>query len=256
MTSSLYERSLYLNKDIDYIINSEIREYDLKSAGLSLIKEFQLAPPNVISQLERMDKEPRNKEIGMMQKDKAFADALKDAFGEARRMFFEANGIEDGDVLSIKKDAIFIVRKNCDGQITENLDFRIKNQYLGYMYLNRIEFYYRAPTELLDVKGLGPEVYTYHGDYMLDYIRDIFSSAIYSSHQELIRYICKFVTAYRLNYLEYGYYRRMDESFFYDVMDPDVGLLHIRDINENEDVHLDITYNYFKYLVPIANIFI
>ena len=41
MTSSLYERTLYLNKDIDYIINSEIREYDLKSAGLSLIKEFR-----------------------------------------------------------------------------------------------------------------------------------------------------------------------------------------------------------------------
>lgn len=256
MTSSLYERTLYLNKDIDYIINSEIREYDLKSAGLSLIKEFQLAPPKVISQLELMDKEPRNKEIGMMQKNKGFAEDLKHAFVEARRMFFEANGIEDSDVLSIKKDAIFIVRKRCDEQITDNLQFRVKNQYLGYMYLNRVEFYYTSPTDIIDVKGLGPDVQTYHGDYMLDYIRDVFAGAIYSSHNELVKQICKFVSAYRLNRLEYGYYRRLDESFFYDVIDPEVGHMSIKDVDDNEQVTLDITYNYFNYLVPIANIFI
>ena len=42
LKSKLYERTLYLNKEIDYLFNCEIREYDLKSAGLNLIKYFKL----------------------------------------------------------------------------------------------------------------------------------------------------------------------------------------------------------------------
>ena len=93
LKSNLYERTLYLNKEIDYLFNCEIREYDLKSAGLNLIKYFKLLPQDKIDYLDKMDKEARNKEIGMLQKQKEFDKQLKDAFTEARRMFFDANNI-------------------------------------------------------------------------------------------------------------------------------------------------------------------
>ena len=43
---------------------------------------------------------------------------------------------------------------------------------------------------------------------------------------------------------------------FYTVIDPEVGRMNIRDIDDNEDITLDITYNYFNYIVPIVNIFV
>ena len=54
MYSQLYVRSGYLNRDIDYLLNTDIREYDLKSAGLSLIKQFKLLPQNDIAYLDKI----------------------------------------------------------------------------------------------------------------------------------------------------------------------------------------------------------
>ena len=39
LRTNLYERTTYLNKDIDYLFNIDIREYDLKDAGFSIIKQ-------------------------------------------------------------------------------------------------------------------------------------------------------------------------------------------------------------------------
>ena len=256
MSSSLYTKGLYLNKEIDYVLNCEIREYDLKSAGLSIIKQFNLLPQKTIDQLEKMDKEPRNKEIGMIQKDKVFAKSLSEGFKEARRMFFEANGLEDYDILSIKKDAIFVVKKRCDNNIIGHLQFRVKNEYLGYMYLNRKEFYYKNSSNPIDVKGLGLDVEYYHGEYMLDFLHDIFSLAIYAPRVSLIKYLTDFISDYRNNKLAYGYYRHLDESNFYEVIDEESGILKIKDVDDSVDVKLNITYNYFNYLVPIVNMFI
>ena len=256
MYSQLYSRSGYLNRDIDYLLNTDIREYDLKSAGLSLIKQFKLLPQNDIAYLDKMEKVPRNKQIGMLQKNKDFAKQLLDCFSEARRMFFEANDIQDSDILTIKKDAIFVISKVCHNNVFGHLDFRVKNQYLGYMFLNKKEFYYTDSDTDLDVKGLGSDVLYYHGDYMLDFMKDVFTMSIYSPRESLISYITKFVSDYRNRRLAYGYYRNLDVGNFYTVIDDDVGRMNILNVDDDEDVNLDITYNYFNYILPIANIYI
>ena len=251
--NELYKRTNYLNKEIDYLFNCDIYEYDLASAGLSLIKEFKLADDKTIHSLEQMDKEPRNKEIGMMQKDKQFARALLECFTEARHMFFEANHIQEYEILTIKKDAVFVVGRKCEhSRIGKYLNFRIKNQYLGYMHLNGKEFYFKDPHSDLDVKGLGPDVLYYHGDYILDFIKDVFCMAIYSPRKKLIEFITRFISDYRHRNLAYGYYRNLDSESFYTVIDDEVGRMNIKDIDDNENVNLDITYNYFKYLIPIV----
>ena len=254
--SDLYVRTNFINTDIDYLFNTEILEYDLRRAGLSLIKQFKLLPQSKIDSLSKMDKDPCNKEIGMLQKDKKFADRLLECFTEARRMFFEANDIQKHEIVSIKKDAIFLTRRKCETTVFGELDFRIKNQYLGYLRLNRIEFYYKDPNTVLDVKGLGPDVYLYHTDYMLDFIKDMISMAIYSPRQVLVNYFTKFILDYRKHNLAYGYYRQMDHSNFYVVIDDEVGPMNILDIDDGEDVTLDITYNYINYLIPMVNIFV
>ena len=256
MYSVLYTKTNYLNKNIDYLLNTDIREYDLKSAGLSLIKYFKLLPEKDITYLDKMEKEPRNKQIGIIQKDKEFAKRLLECFSEARRMFFEANLIQDTDILAIKKDAIFIIGRYCHNNTFSDLEFRVKNQYLGYMWLNKKEFYYTNPNTDLDVKGLGSDVLVYHRDYMLDYMRDVFSMSIYSPRESLISYITDFISNYRNRRLSYGYYRNLDIGNFYTVIDDDVGRMNILDVDDSADVNLDITFNYFNYILPIARIFI
>ena len=54
--SQLYKRTTWLNKNIDFSFGSSITEYDMKSAGLSLIKEFKMLPDDEIQKLEALNK--------------------------------------------------------------------------------------------------------------------------------------------------------------------------------------------------------
>ena len=102
MKSNLWERSLWLNTTMEYIFGSRIVEYDMKSAGLSLVTYFKLLPESTIDDIRRMEKKARVIKLGLIQReDKEFAKKLSDAFKEARRMFFEANGIDEESILSI-----------------------------------------------------------------------------------------------------------------------------------------------------------
>lgn len=254
--TDLYRKTLYLNREIDYLINCEILEYDMRDAGFNLIKYFKLLPDKQIAYLEKMTKDARKIEIGMIQrKDKSLASKLTEAFIEARRMFFDANDISEDDVLSIKKDAIFIIRKKCQCTEFENIEFRIKNRYLGYFYINRVEMYYTNNDTPIDVKGIDDSVLHYHEDYMMDFIRDVFNHAIYIGRSNTIKLITDFINDYRSNNLDFGYYRNFDSESYYTIIAPGGDVVKVRDV-EDESVFMDTTYNYFKFLVPIANIFI
>ena len=253
LRTNLYERTTYLNKDIDYLFNIDIREYDLKDAGFSIIKQYGLLPADKIDYLSKMDKTNRKIEIGMLRKyNKTFSDNLSKGFIEARKTFFSANDLTDDDILSVKNDAIFVIKKHCQGQFGE-LDFRIKNKYLGYLYLNRIEFYYSALNDTVDIKGIDNDLVELHKEYMIDFFKDLFSMKIYSERKVFVKFLTDFIKAYRRLDLELGYYRELSQESFYSIyLDGEKSL--IKDIDSDEG--LDITYNYFKYLVPIASIFI
>ncbi|MDY5646974.1 MAG: hypothetical protein SPF22_08230 [Candidatus Onthovivens sp.] len=254
MSSTLYERTTYLNPDIQYLFNNSIKEYDLSSAGLNIIKEFKLVPEDIIKKLELMDKKSRNEEIGMMQRnDHTLRDNIERGFVEARRRFFEANDITDDDILSIKKDAIFIIDKECVNNTFGYLNFRVKNHYLGFLYLNRVEFYYKDRDSELDVKNLGTNFYNYHKDYMLDFIKDYFTMNIYSEYKIMVNFITDFIKHYRNRELDINYYRQLDiDSYFSVNIDGSVSKFEY--ISDEDIEKVDITYNYFSYLIPMVNI--
>ena len=64
----LYEKHNYLNKDIEYLISREIIEYDIKSAGFNLIKQYKLLDDAKILHLESLSKKQRQITIGLYQK--------------------------------------------------------------------------------------------------------------------------------------------------------------------------------------------
>ena len=91
---------------------------------------------------------------------------------------------------------------------------------------------------------------------MIDFIKDLFTLTIHSERKAAIKYLTEFIQMYRSNQLASGYYREFNKDSFYEIYD-DNTWVKIREIDDNFDPSLiNKTYNYFNYLVPIANIFI
>lgn len=255
--NELYQKHFYLNTNIDFLIDTDIREYDMKSAGLTIVKQHKLLSEDKIAVLETMDKKERNIQLGNYLKGNAeLIKAHNDGFIEARKLFFEANQLEDTDILSIKKDAIFVIGKNCHAKQFGFYKFSTKNLYHSYLYLNKIEMYYKSKDEPLDVKNLGEDNVPIHREYMLDMLRDFIylMSMNQSNHQPVISWLLDFIQAYRRKELELGYYREMNENSSFLVNVPGQGTVLFKDVEDLKNV--EILYNYYKYMVLLVDILV
>jgi len=247
----LYKKDLYLDKTIPYLISKEIIEYDISSAGYSISKEFKLLSQSRLRYLETLDKTARQIAIGLYQKnDSSYKDALKEKFIEVRKMFFEANKLDDDDVLSIKKDAIVCLRR-CDRCVFGDIRFVDKNVYTSFFNFNNLEFYLGRDT--LDVKGISDEKLKLHKDYMLDFLFRILKMFEISSRRQLITNIKEFSDYYKSKQLMIGYYRELNKDSLYKLEKTLQGAL-VGLLNSESIDGIDISYNYMNYIVPLLNI--
>lgn len=255
--SELYKRDLYLNKSLDILLNMDIIEYDLKSANTSLCREYKLLPKEEIDAIEDLPKKDRVTKIGkLMRKDSKFKDGLKEAFLDIRYRFFTENDIQDNDILSVKKDAIFTLRK-CKVREFGYCKFVPKNQYSSYMYLNNMEFYYKPDifdydNSVIDVKGISDVCVQKHNNHMMHFLRNVFRHMEESSTETSYTYIKNFIDAYKGLELDPNYYREFDQTSVIRMNDSDVTYddpIFIPYENKNE--HIDISYNFANIILPI-----
>jgi len=123
LDNKLWKRDLYV-QDIDYIINSNIYEYDIKRAGFNLIQYYELLDDKTIEYLASLQKDEQTRRIGLLRRDDVQLNKeLSKAFENMRKKFFIDNKIKDHQVLSIKKDAIFIINKVCEKCSYRNIEF-------------------------------------------------------------------------------------------------------------------------------------
>ena len=105
--NELHKKEIWINPNISYMFSKTITEYDMREAGFSLIREYQLLPKSEIDHLRRMNKEERHVKIGKIQRDQSgFTKILMEAFADARQEFYAMNHLSKDDIISIKKDAI------------------------------------------------------------------------------------------------------------------------------------------------------
>lgn len=260
MTKKLYERDLYTNPDIDFLISKSITEYDIKNAGYNLIKYYNLLPESKIDYLSKLSKSDRTIQIGIYEKDKDLAKALTESFKNARKMFFEENNLKDEDILSIKKDAIFVIGKEC--QITEfgNINFVKKHKYTSYHKFDNIEMYYRLSNNSLDIKGIRDEILLYHEKYFLTFLKRVFRLLENNNQKELIKFMKWFISNYKTRNLDIEYYRELSPDSLYILNEDVVGKSKyfntgIDNINYTSINDINISYNYIKYILPIIQRF-
>jgi hypothetical protein len=241
------ERTNYLNKDIVYLKNTVITEYDIKSAGFNVIKFKKLLPSEEIQELDRIDKEERNIRIGKrMIKYPNISEEIINTLAEVRSDFVILNNIQEEDVLSIKKDAIFVIKKMPrELSIKNYFNFVQKESYTSYCYLNNKEFYYSSRNNILDIKGLSENIKNMQEDYFLNDIKKIMSSAERLESDQIFSILKNYRTKYLSKKLDKETYRDLDTGLFR------VGSYTFENISDEMVEDLDISQNYIKYLVPL-----
>ena len=254
LMSTLYEKDLYTNKEFDYLIGKRIIEYDIKSANVNLCRYYELLPEDELNKIEMMTKRERVIYVGKLQRDdKNFAKKLSKAFKDMRKQFFIANKIVDSDILSIKKDAIFIVGKRCHNTNFGNVTFVEKNVYSSFHRLNNLEFYYSGKDNKVDIKGIDDNsLYLYQS--FINILKRLFRYLERNQREEFVKFVKDFVTNYKEKRLTYEYYKELTTNGCYTLIqnDSDKKIVYgLESIDESIDDRLCINYNYFAYILPM-----
>lgn len=250
----------YLNKEITLLTNSVIIEYDMKDAGMSLIQKYKLLPDKKIKKLlktmlietptdKKWGKHKSNVEIGILQQTNIkLTDGLKQGFINARDDFLTKNKLEPSDVLSIKKDALFIMKMVKHTELDEYITFRPKSMYTGYILINKLEVYYN--NAMVDIKGLGVDDTDIHKPFMISFLIKFFRKTENSDKEETLKFLRLFVDKYKQLKLPFEYYIEFRPK----------GKLRYKDGVQTEfdyrqdPFEYDISYNYNILISIIKNV--
>jgi hypothetical protein len=244
----LAEKTNYTNKDMVYIKNTSIVEYDIKSAGFTVIKFKKLLPQEEILELESIDKQERNIRIGKrILNYPKIGEEIINTLAEVRKDFVVLNEIYDNDILSIKKDAMFLIRKNPSSLKIGMFEFRAKKSYTSYCYLNKKELYYSALDDSLELKGFTEEARTKQNDYLIKDIKRIMSMSEKLTNEQLFLFIKQYRSKYLNRQLSKETYRDIDTGKF------SVDGYYMEEISDELLASVDISQNYINYLLPLFN---
>lgn len=252
--SNLYMEDHYINKNIPYLFNTPIIEYDMQEAGFSLIREFKQLPEDKIKYLESISsKDERKVRIGLIEReDPVFKKIHLESFSTARKMFFIANDIKsDNDIISIKKDAIITSRICNESKVGDYINFRPKNKYTSYLRpskpYHKLEFYYN-PNQL-DIKGISDENYELHQDGMIKFFKSFFKKMETEEETAVLDYLRNFITKFKRYELPLDYYRTFDHrSCFVTKKREEFGEFWEED---KKDLDINVNYNILISVVKV-----
>lgn len=245
------------NKLKVFEIDSEIVEWDIKTANLSICKEYKLLNDKQIAQISSMSKDKRVRTVGLLSRaSKKFAKALEEHFNIAVNQFIEQNGLDkDQDIICIKKDAVFVINKKISKpDVGENIHFVRKNVYDAFVRLDRFEFYINDDT--VDVKGLQEQQHL-HENGICHLIKDTVRTAseVKLNDGLMNEYLSEMVNLYKNHELAIEYYREFNSTSAYRVIDKDGTEFVFNDISEDyldeKGYQLDISYNYMNIIIPL-----
>lgn len=253
--STLYRKHNYLNKDILYLKNVSIKEYDMSEAGFSLIQEFKLLPNSDIKYLlNNCDKKQRTILIGkLLISNKGLATELMNSFIIARKYFIEENQVSDDDILTIKKDAIFLVNKSvAKTSFRSFIKFKLKNIYTSYCYLNnKYELYYDFKKNNMVIKGLDNKFLNH--PLLLEIKKMMRMIEINKDKNSIYRILSDLAYNYKTLNLNYEFYKEINEENLFRLKNNyqlNSNCCYTDYIGMNEIDMIDISYNYINFLLP------
>lgn len=233
--------------------NSSIIEYDIRHANINVSKYYNLY--NDVKYLDTLDalpKKDREVKFGLLlRKDKEFSKRLEEGFNSIVKEFMEVNNLDkDLDIISIKKDAVFVINHKVPTTTFGPVEFVQKNKYHAYINLNRIEFYIGDKT---DVKGIG-ENYKLHKDGIILLIEELIDYL--ERGKDVNMFLAEVADLYKNRKLNLEMYRQFDSKCKY-LCRIDDNMVLLDDISYDIlDTSCDISYNYINIILPLIRMFL
>lgn len=246
------QKDTWTNSAIPYLFNRRIVEYDMENAGLSLIKEYQLLPKETIERIESYrSKQEQKVIIGKMERtNKELVQRKKEAFASAREEFYHINGLEETDIIGVRKDAIFTTKECRNQRIGKYINFRPKNVYSSFLRIGtrKIELYYRAP-DIIDVKGISDEIVPVHKEGMLLFFTIFIRKMEAGNMIDAIRYLRNTIDHYKNLELPVDYYREFNPGSSYRSKRGETADDWWEE--KKEDLYIDVNYQILCNLAKI-----
>ena len=233
--------------------NSSIIEYDIRHANINVSKYYNLYDDvKYLDTLDALPKKEREVKFGLLlRKNKEFSKNLEIAFNNIVKEFLDANNLDiDLDVISVKKDAVFVINHKVEKTVFGPVEFVQKSKYHAYLNLNRIEFYIGDKT---DVKGLGDE-YKLHQEGIILLIEELFDHIERGKNPN--EFLAEVAELYKKRQLNLEMYRQFDSKCKYRCTIDDNPVLLDNISYEILDESCDISYNYINIILPLIRMFL
>lgn len=252
---TLLSKTNWTDPNADLLIH-EVFEYDMSDGGFSIIRQHRLIDPKDEERIANIkDKHERHVAVGTLSRRKEYkglTQTMNEGFRQYRLRFGLENELEPEDILSIKKDAIF-VKKPCEKlEFGPYVKFREKNAFLAFMRLNKMEIYWNE--DGIQLKGIADTVLdAYHRPYSCDVIWRFMKKLTQYDFQGAQKYLVRTMDRYKRRELDPGYYRTFDEKSIYPVEFP-MGNMVVKEIGPDLLPITRIEYNYQNLYLPLLNI--
>jgi len=254
-----------LYKKVNYttpvqMVQNRIIEYDIKSANISMLRQAGVVKSSTLDELEKLPKKDRQVLIGKMQKlDPKLKKVIARGIIQAKHDLFQANGIQDSEVLSIKNDALFIAGRRLKYTKFGEVEFRPKNTYSFYIKIEGIEFYYDSKNDIVAVKGVNDSIVEHpdHQEGMIRFFAKVMKFMVYDHRDALRRYLIEFSDDYKNKRLPVQYYREFGSANIYRT---NMGIaeysFNLVAAGEDDKEIINGVFNYMKFVLPLIQTFI
>ena len=223
--SDLWSQTHYL-APYNYILDSNIVEYDIEKANINILRSYGAIPQYAYDKTAPLPKWRREVVIGkMMRREPKLVDILKQGIQDARRQLFELLNLDSNNVLSIKNDAIFVIFMGPasmeDIRLNDFITFKAKGHFRSFYYLGEKELYYTydpmSGTEGMDIKGMGNRAIK-ECDGFIKSLSDIFYMCLTGGVKAAYDMSTKFYEDYMNKKFPANYYRRFDSWAKFDLL--------------------------------------
>lgn len=237
------------NAPIEYLISCKIREYDIAKANINILFYKGLINKDQYDIFYNLPKMERQITIGnMLRGNKELNDALINGFKEFVSKFILENNISSTDILSINRDAVYIINRVPTVTKFDNIEFIEKNIYTSFYKFHKLKlFYYGSKVdgnEYLHVKGMSDLNLRLHEDFFVDFLLTVFQSAQSDPVEEIIELLQIFNKEYINRTLPAGYYRNFNALSKFTIKTSSKISGFVADFVGNNNINfVDISYN-------------
>lgn len=247
--TNLWKSANYRSK-CRYLIDTEIYEYDISKANISVLREANAISQDMYDYLYAAPKQERSVTIGKLQgSDPKITEILKNGIANARKIFLESNQIEDSRILAIRNDAITYVGRPAEiVSVTPYVNFRQSGRYSSFYHINTIDYLYFydvvTRNEGLDIKGLGESAVDLHRHYMLEFLTELFYTAQIEGVENTILLLNLFRNNYINKKLDINYYRELNPGSRFKLANMStVSTIYADWLTDYDKRYIDIGFN-------------